>query len=89
MKYVVRAESSDPSGEQNIPGTISIGSEDQARRSIEKNEPRATEEKKKNTNPVRRNPSRKNRPPSARAFHGRNDLGGEGPEPRAFANVGE
>lgn len=43
VKYVVRAESSDPSGEQNIPGTISIGSEDQARRSIEKNEPRATE----------------------------------------------
>ena len=43
VKYVVRAESSDPSGEQNIPGTISIGSEDQARRSIEKNEPRATD----------------------------------------------
>jgi plastocyanin len=42
LKYVVRAESSDPSGEQNIPGTISIGSENLARqpvgRSVEKNE---------------------------------------------------
>lgn len=38
VKYVVRAESSDPSGEQNIPGTITIGSEDQARRSMERNE---------------------------------------------------
>ena len=38
VKYVVRAESSDPSGEQNIPGTITISSEDQARRSMERNE---------------------------------------------------
>ena len=38
VKYVVRAESSDPSGEQNLPGTITIGSEDQARRSVERNE---------------------------------------------------
>jgi plastocyanin len=43
LKYVVRAESaSDPSGEQNIAGTISIGSQDQARRPggrpLEKNE---------------------------------------------------
>ena len=34
MKYVVRAESNDPSGEQNIPGTITVGTEDQARKSI-------------------------------------------------------
>jgi len=32
VKYVVRAESNEPSGEQNIPGTITIGTEDQARR---------------------------------------------------------
>ena len=37
VKYVVRAESaSEPSGEQNIAGTISIGSEDQASRSVPK-----------------------------------------------------
>ncbi len=37
VKYVVRAESaSHPSGEQNIAGTISIGSEDLARRPMEK-----------------------------------------------------
>ena len=37
VKYVVRAESaSHPGGEQNIAGTISIGSEDQARRPLEK-----------------------------------------------------
>jgi plastocyanin len=36
VKYVVRAESaSHPSGEQNIAGTISIGSEDLARRPVE------------------------------------------------------
>lgn len=37
VKYVVRAESaSHPSGEENIAGTISIGSEDMARRPMEK-----------------------------------------------------
>jgi plastocyanin len=37
VKYVVRAESaSHPGGEQNIAGTISIGSEDLARRPMEK-----------------------------------------------------
>lgn len=41
VKYVVRAESSDPSGEQNIPGTIRIGSEEQASPSLERTEPRA------------------------------------------------
>ena len=45
MKYVVRAESNDPSGEQNISGTISIGSEDQARPSMEKNGTRAAQSK--------------------------------------------
>ena len=45
VKYVVRAESSDPSGEQNIPGTITIGSEDQARPSMEKNGTRAAQSK--------------------------------------------
>ena len=43
VKYVVRAESSDPSGEQNLAGTIMIGSEDQARRPIEKHEPQASQ----------------------------------------------
>lgn len=43
MKYVVRAESSGPSGEQNMPGTISIGSEGQARPSMEKNGTRAAQ----------------------------------------------
>jgi plastocyanin len=43
VKYVVRAESSDPSGEQNLAGTIMISSEDQARRPIEKSEPQATQ----------------------------------------------
>jgi plastocyanin len=42
VKYVVRAESSDSSGEHNTAGTISIGSEYQARRpgvnSVERNE---------------------------------------------------
>jgi plastocyanin len=42
LKYVVRAESSDPSGEQNLPGTITIHSEDQASRPagkpVERNE---------------------------------------------------
>jgi len=37
IKYVVRAESSNSSGEQNIPGTISISSEDQARPTMETN----------------------------------------------------
>jgi len=50
VKYVVRAESaSDPSGEQNIAGTISIGSEDQASRPVakpvEKNEGLAQSDK--------------------------------------------
>ena len=36
VKYVVRAKSGDPIGEQNIAGTISIGSEDLARRPMEK-----------------------------------------------------
>lgn len=50
VKYVVRAESaSDPSGEQNIAGTISIGSEDQASRPagrpVERNEGLAQSEK--------------------------------------------
>ncbi len=31
VKYVVRAESSDPIGEQNLAGTIAIGSQDLAR----------------------------------------------------------
>ena len=31
VKYVVRAESSDPVGEQNLAGTISIGSQNMAR----------------------------------------------------------
>lgn len=35
LKYVVRAKSSDPSGEQNLPGTISIGSQAKAHPSIE------------------------------------------------------
>ena len=42
VKYVVRAESSDSTGEHNTAGTISIGSEYQARRpgvnSVERNE---------------------------------------------------
>ena len=33
VKYVVRAESGDPIGEQNIAGTIAIGSRDTARES--------------------------------------------------------
>ena len=33
VKYVVRAASNDPSGEQNIAGTIMIGTEDLVRRS--------------------------------------------------------
>ena len=50
VKYVVRAESaSDPSGEQNIAGNISIGSEDQASqpvgRPVERNEGLAQSEK--------------------------------------------
>jgi plastocyanin len=50
VKYVVRAESaSDPSGEQNMAGTISIGSEDQASRPVvkpvERNEGLAQSEK--------------------------------------------
>ena len=36
VKYVVRAKSGDPIGEQNIAGTISIGPEDLARRPMEK-----------------------------------------------------
>ena len=36
LKYVVRAESSDPSGEQNRASTITILSEDQARRPVGK-----------------------------------------------------
>ena len=37
VKYVVRAESaSHPSGEENVAGTISIGSEDLARRPVER-----------------------------------------------------
>ena len=38
VKYVVRAESSDPSGEKNIAGTITIASQHQARPSIDRNE---------------------------------------------------
>jgi plastocyanin len=36
LKFVVRAESSHPSGEESLPGTITIGSEAQVRPSIEK-----------------------------------------------------
>ena len=36
LKFVVRAESSQPSGEQNLAGTVTIGSEAIARPSIEK-----------------------------------------------------
>jgi plastocyanin len=36
VKYVVRATSGDPIGEQNIAGTISIGSENLASRSVKK-----------------------------------------------------
>ena len=44
VKYVVRAESNEPSGEQNIPGTITIGTEEQTRRSIsDVNERRAAQ----------------------------------------------
>jgi plastocyanin len=51
VKYVVRAESaSHPGGEQNVAGTISIGSEAQARRpmekSVEKNEGLAAQSEK-------------------------------------------
>jgi plastocyanin len=38
VKYIVRAESSDPSGEKNIAGTIAIASQHQARPSIDRNE---------------------------------------------------
>jgi len=41
VKYVVRADSKDPIGEQNMAGTISIGSQDVAQpvRSIDSNQP--------------------------------------------------
>lgn len=37
LKYVVRAESNDPSGEQNFAGDLRIGSEAQVYRPMEKN----------------------------------------------------
>jgi plastocyanin len=38
VKYIVRAESSDPTGEKNIAGTITIVSQHQARPSIDRDE---------------------------------------------------
>lgn len=38
LKYVVRAKSSDPIGEQNLPGTITVASELETHPSIEEND---------------------------------------------------
>lgn len=47
VKYVVRAASNDPIGEQNIAGNIQIGGRDTARGStVEKEERRASEERR-------------------------------------------